>query len=152
MSERSSGTYLIRAFWVWLILIAAEFIHGVVRVLLLAPYIGDFRARQIGAVTGSLIVLAVSYVLAGWIAARTTRALMGVGFIWLGLTVLFEIGLGRLVFRYPWERLLEDYDLSRGGLLVPAFAVMALSPLIASWLRKKRYARHSSAIFRSVRD
>src|SRR5712691_3418361 len=91
-----------RALLVWLILIAAEFIHGILRVLFLAPQVGDFRARQIGAVIGSIIVLAVAYLFVEWIGAKTRDALMETGAMWLGLTLLFEIGLGRLVFRYSW--------------------------------------------------
>jgi hypothetical protein len=33
------------------------------------------------------------------------------------LTVLFEIGLGRLLLDLPWDRITEDYDLTRGGFL-----------------------------------
>jgi hypothetical protein len=53
--------HLGRVFLVWLIFMAAEFIHGTLRVLFLAPQVGDFRARQIGAVIGSAIVLAVAF-------------------------------------------------------------------------------------------
>ena len=35
-----------------------------------------------------------------------------VGFIWLGLTLLFEFGAGHYLFRQPWRRLLADYNLA----------------------------------------
>jgi len=37
----------LKAFVVWLALMAAEFVHGVLRIALLVPIVGDFRARQL---------------------------------------------------------------------------------------------------------
>ena len=44
----------LRAFLVWLLIIAIESVHGTLRVLFLQPLVGDFRARQIAVFTGSL--------------------------------------------------------------------------------------------------
>ena len=52
-----------RAMLVWLILIAVEFVRGILRALFLVPVVGDFRARQIGVSTGSILILAVAYLL-----------------------------------------------------------------------------------------
>jgi len=48
------------------------------------------------------------------------------------LTLVLEIGLGRLVFGFPWERILSDYDLPRGGLMPLGLLVMALAPLLVA--------------------
>jgi len=125
----------VRTVSVWLILMTAEFIHGVLRVLLLAPHVGDLRARQICVFTGSLIILAVAWLFIGWIGARTRGSLIAVGAIWLGLTISFEIGLGRLVLGYSWGRLLEDYDVSKGGLLLLGAAFLLISPLLVARMR-----------------
>ena len=70
-----------------------------------------------------------------WIAARTRLQFLGVGVLWVVLTVLFEIGLGRLVLGLPWERIAEDYDTSRGGFLAFGLMFMAMSPLLAARVR-----------------
>lgn len=49
-----------RAIGVWVLLILAEVLHGIARNLLLSPFVGDFRARQIGVFTGSFIILALA--------------------------------------------------------------------------------------------
>ena len=51
------------------------------------------------------------------------------------LTILFEIGLGRLVLGLPWDRIAEDYDPARGGFLGVGLLFMAVSPLLAARLR-----------------
>lgn len=125
----------LRAFLVWLVIIAAETVHGVLRGILLVPLVGDLPARQIGVPVGSLIIFAVAYIFVRWIAARTRLQLLGVGLLWLVLSVLFEIGLGRVVLGLPWGRIMEDYDPARGGFLVFGLLVMAVSPLLAARLR-----------------
>lgn len=126
-----------RAFLVWLFIIAAETVHGVLRRLLLVPLVGDLPARQIGVLIGVLLILAVAYHCVGWIAAWSKIQLLGVGVLWVVLTVLFEIGLGRFVLGLPWERLTED-DPTRGGFMGLGLAFMAFSPLLAARLRRRK--------------
>ena len=126
---------LIRAFAVWLVIIAAETVHGILRGVLLVPTVDDLPARQIGVLVGSLMIFGVAYLFIRWIAARTTLQLLGVGLLWVVLTVLFEIGLGRLVLGLPWERITEDYDVTRGGFMALGLLFMAATPRLAAWLR-----------------
>ena len=63
--------FMIRAFAVWLVIIAAETVHGILRGILLVPIVGDLPARQIGVLIGSLLIFAVAYLFIRRIAART---------------------------------------------------------------------------------
>ena len=58
-----------------------------------------------------------------------------VGFLWLSLTLAFEVLFGRLVMGASWERLASDYNVLKGGLLPFGMLVLLLSPLIASKVR-----------------
>lgn len=127
--------YLLRALAVWLVIVCAESVHGALRTAFLAPYVGDFRARRISVFTGSLLILLIAYLFIRWIRAGTTRALITVGFVWLVLTVLFELTLGRFVLGLSWDRLASDYDIRRGGLMLFGLILLTLSPLIAARLR-----------------
>src|SRR5262245_17105455 len=124
-----------RAFAVWLILLIVESIHGVFRRLVLEPWIDDFSARQISVFTGVILILIVTYFLIDWIKVRTVRQLTLIGVMWVLLTLLFEIGLGRLVLNYSWERVLSDFNLARGGFLSIGLLIMGLAPRITSSFR-----------------
>ncbi len=123
--------FVLRALVVWLVIIAVETVHGVLRNLLLAPIMGDFHARQISVFTGSLLIFGVTLFLISWIGARTRYQLLIIGSIWVLLTILFEITLGRLVLNLSWDRITEDYNITRGGLLGFGLLFMAVSPLLA---------------------
>ena len=127
--------FLLRAIAVWLIIVGVESVHGTLRAIYLAPYVGDFQSRQISVFTGSLLILLVAYLFIRWIRAETIRPLIFVGLLWLALTILFDVSLGRFALGLSWERLASDYDISHGGLLPFGLIILMLAPLIAARLR-----------------
>lgn len=124
-----------RTLVVWLVIIGAETVHGILRGLYLAPLVGDLRARQIGVVIGSLLVFAIALAFSRWLGARSTREQLGVGVAWVGLTVAFELALGTLLGLSP-ERMRADYDVTAGGFMIIGLTLMLLSPWAAARLRR----------------
>jgi hypothetical protein len=124
-----------RSLAVWLLLIAAEILHGILRAILLVPFVGDFRSRQIGVFTGSLIILAIALAFVRWIGATRSSQLLGIGVMWLILTLAFEILFGMFVVGTSWERLAADYNILEGGLLPFGMIFLAMSPWIAGKVR-----------------
>ena len=133
--QRGIIMHWFRVVAVWLIVMGVETIHGVLREVCVAPYLGDFRARQITVLTGTLLIVAVVTLFIRWLHLPTIRSMLAVGMVWVLLTVTFELVLGRVVLGYSWDRVLSDYDLSHGGLLSLGLVIFALSPLIAAKLR-----------------
>lgn len=127
-----------RSLAVWLVLIAAEIMHGVLRRLVLVPYVGEFRSNQIGVFTGSAIILVIASLTIRWIGANRPSELLTVGIVWLTLTVAFEILFGRFVMGLSWERIAADYNVSQGGLMPLGLLVLLFSPTIVSKVRWKR--------------
>jgi hypothetical protein len=126
-----------RALVVWCILIGVEFTHGTLRTIFLVPVVGDFRSRQIGVFTGSVLILAVAYVLVPWLHASGRRVLGLVGVLWLALTVVFEFGFGHFVLGRSWENLASDYNILRGGFLLIGMAVLMFAPVVAARMRDR---------------
>ncbi len=130
--------YLARGLAVWLVIMLAESVHGSLRQIFLAPAIGDFTARRIAFFTGMLLIFAVAYLLIRWIAAPSTPTLFAVGGMWAALTLAFEFGIGYFAFGYTRERMLEDYDVSRGGLMGFGIVYMVFAPYLAARVRGLR--------------
>jgi len=128
-----------RAFAVWCLIFVLEVVHGVLRTLWLVPLVGDLRARQVGVLTGSLLILVVALLAILWIGAGGRRDLLRVGLLWVVLMMGAEVLLGRVVFGYPWSRIAEDFDVSRGGLLGFGMLVLAVAPWLAWRLRHTRF-------------
>jgi hypothetical protein len=129
-------TTILKGLVVWVCIIFVEVFHGIARTWFLAPVIGDFRARQVAVFTGSLLIVLVTTVSIGWLRPANIREAASVGFVWLVLTLTFEIAFGRFVMHATWPRIASDYDLPRGGLLPIGLLVLAGAPLIAAKLRR----------------
>ena len=96
---------------------------------------GEFQSNQIGVFTGSVIILVIATVFVRWIGATRPAHLLTVGFLWLGLTLAFEVLFGRFVMGVSWERLAADYNVLEGGLLPFGMLILLLSPVIAAKVR-----------------
>lgn len=126
-----------RAIAVWLLMMLAETIHGILRTLYLAPLVGDFRARQISTFTGAAILLTIAYWFHHWIGASTRKQQITVGVLWLIWTVCFEISLGIYIAGRSWHEVTADFRIWQGGLLSIGLAALAFSLRFADWLHRR---------------
>lgn len=85
-----------RALLVWLGIVGAEVVHGACRVLFLQPILGDFRARQVAVLTGSILIFSIVLLTVGWVGNDTAADAPRIGVAWLGLMVVFELAAGRM--------------------------------------------------------
>jgi hypothetical protein len=122
---------LARAVGIWLLLVATETVHGIVRRLLLEPQLGDLRARQVGVLTGAILIVLLFWLTLPWLGSQSIRRWWQLGAMWLVLTLAFELALGRAV-GLSWDRIWSDFDPRRGGLLAFGMLVIAVSPRIVA--------------------
>ena len=118
---------------VWMLIAVAETIHGTLRRLFIVPAIGELRSHQLGVVVGCALILFTSWLCARWLGARTREDQIKVGVLWLVLILIFEFSLG-LAFGMSWERMLADYDLSQGGLMLFGLAFLLAAPALGAKL------------------
>jgi hypothetical protein len=125
---------ILKSIIVWFVFILAESLNGTVRILWLVPFLGDRLAEQISFFTGSVLLLAIASLFVRWLQASRSQ-LLYVGFLWLLLTVVFEIVLGRLILGYSWSQIAADYNLLQGGLMPIGLVLLTLAPFIAAKIR-----------------
>ena len=124
-----------RAVAVWALIAVAESIHGTLRRLFVVPALGELRSHQLGVLVGCGLILLISWLSARWLGARTTDKQIKVGVLWLVLILIFEFSLG-LAFGMTWERMLADYDLSQGGLMLFGLAFLLAAPTLGAKLAR----------------
>jgi len=124
-----------RAIVVWFAVLALAVINGGVREAWLIPRLGPDLGRAISTVSLCGLVFLVTWLTIGWIRPATAGNALGVGVLWLVLTLAFEFGAGHYLFHKPWAVLLEDYDVSRGRIWPAVLLVVLLAPLLTARMR-----------------
>jgi hypothetical protein len=127
---------ILRALLVWLLIVAAESVQGSLRRMLFDPDV-EFVVRQVSVLTGALIIFAITWACIRWLRIRSTVGALGVGVLWVVLTLAFEIVIGRAL-GLSWPRIASDYDLLHGGLMPLGLLAMALTPWAARRLEANR--------------
>ena len=125
---------ILRAFLIWIVIACAETLHGIVRVRLLNPRVGDKMARRIAVFSGSAIILTIGWFSIPWIALESSADGFIVGALWLVLMLCYDVGLARFVFRMPYSRIASDFDIRKGNLLGIGMLILFATPiLIGKW-------------------
>jgi hypothetical protein len=123
-----------RVFAVWFLIAVAESVHGTLRRLFLVPRIGELLSHQIGVVIGSALIFTITWLCIRWFGPGTHREQLQVGALWVVLTLIFEFTLGYF-FGYSLDRILADYNIAQGGLMVFGVLLMLFAPAFAARAR-----------------
>ncbi len=124
-----------KAMAVFVVIALVETLHGILRVKYLNRPLGDRRARQLGVFTGSVLILVIAWLTVPWLGVGTGGEALAVGMLWMLLMLGFEFAIGRLVFHFPWPRILREFDPTQGGFLVLGMLVLLFAPLLVATLR-----------------
>ncbi len=123
-------------FGVWLAIMFVETLHGIARAVFVLPHTGDLLSRQIGVVSGSILIFIVVIGLIKWLGITDRRGLLGVGILWVVMTVVFEFALGYFAMGMPLNEIFASFDPRHGSLMPLGLAFLALSPVIAEAVRR----------------
>jgi hypothetical protein len=128
----------VKAFGVWMILLLAAFVNGAIREMLIVPRVGEQVGHIIGVVVFSGAIFGITYVFVKALVPVPSSTLFHVGLFWLVLSLTFEFGFFHYVMHEPWEKLLEDYNIFQGRLLIVVWLSILLSPLVCGMLLHHR--------------
>jgi hypothetical protein len=102
--------------------------NGVFREVTYGERLGEPRAGRLSALSAITAFAGYFRFLDLRWPLRSPREALGIGGIWLALTVCFEFSFGRLVARKSWLELAAEYNLSKGKLWPVVLAWIALGP------------------------
>ncbi len=127
-----SGTLAIlsRSFLVWLIIIAAETINGIVREMLISPIVGGQNGRQISFGIAVVLIAVITLAFVRSIGVVDIGRLIGIGLLWAVLTFVFEVAASRIAGR-SWAETMADFDPGSGGLMAFGLVFLAIIPVLA---------------------
>lgn len=113
------------------VLCVIETINGIVRIHFFTKHFGRKRAKTISFVFGLLGAAFAMLFLVPWVAPSSIEEALILGLVWTIFLGAYDVWVGKVLFKLPWEKIAEDFDLRKGNLLGLGFlAVLFLPSLI----------------------
>jgi len=98
---------------IWLSFVVV--LNGGLRQKVLIPRLGQNIWHLLSAVILSGVILAATWMaLPGLRPPASSRDAWLIGTLWLALSLAFEFLAGHYLLHTPWEKLLDDYSITRG--------------------------------------
>lgn len=116
-------------------LAGAETLHGIIRTILLARWLGKERALKVSIVSGTALAFVVCYVMVPGIALQGAPQHFMLGVLLAAFMASFDIAFGKLVMHFKWQRIWRDFNPANGNYLSVGLVALALIPTLVWWLR-----------------
>ncbi|MBK8498381.1 MAG: hypothetical protein IPL52_06075 [Flavobacteriales bacterium] len=124
-----------KAILLWLVLMVLAIGNGTLRIKLIIPYTGLTAGLAISTVMLCALILLATWLSIRWLGPHDAAQALGIGMLWLAMTLAFEFGAGHFLFKKSWSELLVDYDITQGRIWVLVPCVTAMAPW---WMAKVR--------------
>lgn len=114
-SRRESGRGLyLKYFLAWMPLVFLGIGNAAIRQVVYAGYVSELAAHQISTLTLIIMYAVYAWVVFSFLRLYSPGQAIGVGLMWMVLTVVFEFGVGHYVLGDPWGDLLHAYNIVQG--------------------------------------
>jgi len=121
---------LLRSFSIWFFIAVGEILNGNIRVRILNRKFGDKPAKKIGFFTGLIIIYSIAWISMPWLDPKNLTECFFIGLTWMIMMLGLDIYVGRFVFRFPWNKILEDFDIRKGNLLGLGMILLFFCPTL----------------------
>lgn len=119
----------------WVAMVPIAILNGALRESTYGRRLSELRAHQLSTATGIVLLGALMWaVIRVWPPSSGGQAL-GIGLLWLFLTVAFEFSFGRLVVKRSWAELARDYDVLKGRVWLLVLVWVGVAPYLFHRLR-----------------
>jgi hypothetical protein len=120
----------------WTALPFAAVANGALRDFTYGKRMGEAASHSLAVAPLAAVVRLWAGLVARRWPLRSRRSALGVGLAWLGLTLVFEFGLGK-ARGVPVDEMFADYDVRRGRLWPLALLAVVAAPLLAYRRRRE---------------
>ena len=121
---------LLKPLLVWCLLLAAMYCNGTLRDALLVPALGLRRAREVSAVIGLILFVAILGIVYPWFRPADIAGALAIGTLWASLTVAYLLLFLHFGAGDTWDKLLGGQDIPHGKLWPLVVAAVFVAPLL----------------------
>ncbi len=125
-------------FLLWFPMVIIGITNGIIRVAGYGRFFDELTAHQISTVTGIILIGTYIWIITKYFKIQSSAQAIGIGLMWLMLTILFEFGFGHFVMGTPWSKLLHDYNILEGRVWSLFLIWVTISPFVINKLSRTK--------------
>jgi hypothetical protein len=130
-----------KALGIWLLLAAAAIGNGLLRESFLLPWLGNNAALPLSGISLAVFVFLIIYACLPIFGSQRKTYYLVIGLFWTVCTLLFEFGFGHYIAGKSWRDIAQVFNPEQGNLFSLVLLVILFSPLLAAWLRRRKFDR-----------
>jgi hypothetical protein len=121
----------------WFPMVAIAIANGVLRESWYGQHLSELAAHQLSSLSAIVLFgIYIWFVVARFWPPASNAQAIGIGLLWLVMTIAFEFLFGHYLAGHSWERLLHDYNLLAGHVWLLVLAWVAVAPYLFRRMRK----------------
>jgi hypothetical protein len=129
------STILGKAIGIWFVLVVAAVVNGVFREEVLGTVLDGSILLLASCLLLAVLIFLVTFILIPFIGASKSIIYIGIGLLWVVLTVSFEFLFGSFVAGHSWQEIMQVFNITKGNLFMLDLITTAVSPWTAARLR-----------------
>lgn len=120
----------------WLPMIVIAFANAMIREKIFINHFTEVRAHQLSTITLIFFCSIYTWFVYSRLQIQSSKQAVLVGFVWMLLTIVFEVMLGRLTHK-SWSFILRDYNILAGRLWPVFLLVLLMLPWFVHCFKRK---------------
>lgn len=124
-----------KATGIWLIIVVAAILNGLLREKVLVPAIGAGMSLPMSGITLSLLIMLTAYYLIPAIGKNYSQVFVLIGLLWVVLTLSFEYLFAHYVLGKSWAEINDVFNIMDGNLFIAALFTAAVAPWLVARVR-----------------
>ncbi|HEX9758126.1 MAG TPA: hypothetical protein VGB26_10035 [Nitrospiria bacterium] len=124
-----------KALAVWLVMVVAAILNGILREKVLLPLLGNQISLPLSGILLSILVFLITFLFIPFFGKLDGKTYIGIGILWVLLTLVFEFLFGHFVVGKTLKEIVQVFNLFEGNFFVLPLLTSAVSPWIAAKLR-----------------
>ncbi|MGZ8982001.1 MAG: hypothetical protein ACXW2G_11145 [Burkholderiaceae bacterium] len=121
---------MLRYVLAWFALLAIAVANGALRQITYGKAMPELHAHQLSTVIGMAATGALIWLMVRRWPPTSNRQALGIGVVWLALTVAFEFFMGLVLASRPLTEVLADYNVFAGRVWVVFLIWLTFAPLL----------------------
>ncbi len=98
-------------FITWFGIVVLGLVNATIHQVVYARFVSELAGHQISTLTFGILVGLYAWALSTFLKLHSPGQAIGVGLMWMILTVIFEFSFGHYVVGDSWSKLLGDYNI-----------------------------------------